>query len=69
MKRICSLFLALVAVMFAAVPSFAVSDIDTLFAAADVTSLKTNVIAMLTAFVVIAVIFTGYRFVKRSVKG
>lgn len=63
------MFLALVAVMVAAVPSFAVSDVDTLFAAADISGLKANIVTMLIAFVIISVIFTGYRFVKKSLRG
>lgn len=64
------MLLALCAVIVTAASSFAVNaDIDALFAAADVSSLKTNVVTMLTAFVVIGIIFTGYRYVRRSTKG
>lgn len=70
MKRIYALLFAFCAVAVSAVSSFAANaDIDALFVAADVSSLKGNVVTMLTAFVVIALIFTGYKYVKRSTKG
>lgn len=37
-----------------------------LFAAADITGLSTNVSTMLIAFVGVALLFTAYKFVKRS---
>lgn len=40
-----------------------------LFAAADVAGLSTNVSTMLLAFVGVALLFTGYRYVKRGLKG
>lgn len=39
---------------------------DPLFAAADVTGLATNVSTMLVAFVGVALLFAGYKFVKRG---
>lgn len=42
------------------------TDIDDLFTAADTTGLQTNIKTFLLAFIGIAVLFLGYRFVKRA---
>jgi len=39
---------------------------DALFTAVDITGLSTNVVTILTGFIAIGLIFTGYRFIKRS---
>lgn len=39
-----------------------------LFTAADVAGLSTNVSTMLIAFVGVALLFTGYRYVKRGLR-
>jgi hypothetical protein len=42
------------------------ADIDGLFTAIDVTTLKGNVITMVTAFLLISFVFVGVRYVRKS---
>lgn len=41
---------------------------DALFLAANVAGLSTNVSTMLLAFVGVALLFTGYRYVKKGLR-
>lgn len=39
---------------------------DALFTAVDLTTLSTNVQAILTTFIGIGLLFTGYRYIRKS---
>ena len=42
------------------------TDIDDLFAAADITTLSTNVKTYIIAFITLSVLFLGWKFYKRT---
>jgi len=60
-----ALFALATALAFAPVKARAEGDIDDLFAAANITGLSTNVKTYITAFIVIAVMFVGWKYIKR----
>lgn len=42
------------------------ADIDAMFASVDITGIQTKIVAMATAGILIAVIFVGWRFIKKG---
>ena len=60
-----ALFALATALAFAPVKAKAAGDIDDLFAAADITTLSSNTKTFITAFIVIAVMFVGWKYIKR----
>jgi hypothetical protein len=62
------LYMSMFALLAMATSALAVNaDIDGLFTAVDVTTIKSNIITLLTAGVAIIVVFKGYAFVKKGV--
>ena len=60
-----ALFALATALAFAPVKARAEGDIDDLFAAANITGLSSNVKTYIIAFIVIAVMFVGWKYIKR----
>jgi len=61
-----ALFAVATALTLGPIQARAEGDIDDLFAAANLTSLHTNVKALLMIFVGINILFLGYKYYKRS---
>jgi hypothetical protein len=43
------------------------TDLDTLFAAVDISSVSSNVITILAALIGVTVVFLGYRFIRKAI--
>lgn len=69
-SKVCSKTVAAVAVIGVAlgISSQAKADMAALFTAADTSSLSSNISTVLVAFIGVALLFTAYRFIKRSLR-
>lgn len=66
-KKVMTIGTAAVACVAMAANAFAVNaEVDALFTAVDVTSVKSNVVTLLTAAIVVSVIFVGARYVRKG---
>lgn len=70
MKKARSLVIAGAATVCSAASAFAASDpqVDAMFSAVDLTSLKVQVATLLTATLLVPLMFVGARLVKRGIK-
>lgn len=70
MRKFAVLFFGLVVMIMNAVPVLAqtATNLDNVFAAADVSTMATKVTTILVALIGVALLFLGYKYIRRSMR-